>query len=402
MELNRGGVGVPLHKLAHVVGEARKFLQMLGEDVQIDADSGEWLGVDFENKSLNFTAEFVGKVSPAQVRQFHAAFDGVTQLRRATIAQFARIADAIDEDELIGFGLYQSDEESEPSEWRSLSKREALRIAEEIHLLLERTGESSAASRLPAALDTSAGASLFRERREHGGLAERVARLEDEMGRHSEAIDTLRGTATHTEQNLQKLLVAVDSFCDRAARQMERLPAAPAEPRRWRWAIPVAIAATLSVAGFAWFWDAFERRPAATRALAADPAAPPVIVPPVTAPPVTAPAPEKPRPSPPSHAPASVRVDLKAVEPSWVAVYVDGQQTFSKMLDAGQTTTIDSARQVRLRLGNAGGVEITANGKPIGPVGNHGDVRILEFTAAGFRIVPLGRPAARMDASSPL
>ena len=96
---------------------------MLGEDVHIRRDSGEWLGFDFDNKSLNFTAEYVGAVSSEQVREFHAAFDGVTQLRRATIAQFARIADPIGEDELIGFGLYQNDREEEPSEWRSLSKR---------------------------------------------------------------------------------------------------------------------------------------------------------------------------------------------------------------------------------------------------------------------------------------
>src|SRR5262249_11161966 len=128
MELNRGGVGVPLHKLASVVEEAQKFFRMLGDDVHIDNDRGEWLGLDFDNKSLNFTAEYVGPVEPAQVREFYAAFDGVTLMRRATIAQFARIADAIEEDELIGFGLYQNDQEIEPSEWRSLSKREALRI----------------------------------------------------------------------------------------------------------------------------------------------------------------------------------------------------------------------------------------------------------------------------------
>ena len=57
MELNRGGVGVPLHKLARVVDEAEKFFRMLGEDVHIDQHSGVWLGGNFDNKSLNFTAE---------------------------------------------------------------------------------------------------------------------------------------------------------------------------------------------------------------------------------------------------------------------------------------------------------------------------------------------------------
>jgi len=58
--------------------------------------------------------------------------------------------------------------------------------------------------------------------------------------------------------------------------------------------------------------------------------------------------PEAPEPPPP----ASIRVDLKAIQPAWVGVYVDGEQTFTKLLDTDQTTTIDSAHQIRVRLGN--------------------------------------------------
>ena len=258
MELNRGGVGVPLHKLAHVVDEAQKFFRMLGEDVHIGMDKGEWLGFDFDNKSLNFTAEYVGRVDEAQIREFHAAFDGVTLLRRATIAQFARIADPIGEDELIGFGLYQNDQETEPSEWRSLSKREALRITEEIRLLLDRVGDSGGASRIPAALDPNAAASLFKDRREHPSgerrievLASRVDRLESQVTGHSEALTNLRGATTNTEQNLQKLLVTVDAFCDKAARQIERLPApepSAIEAPAFRWRVLLIVAAILALA----------------------------------------------------------------------------------------------------------------------------------------------------------
>jgi len=101
IELNRGGVGVHLHKLASVVDQAQKFFCLLTEDIQIDQSKGEWLGFDFGNESLNFTAEFVGPVTAEQVAAFHAAFDGTTSLRRATIAQFARITEVIEQDELI-------------------------------------------------------------------------------------------------------------------------------------------------------------------------------------------------------------------------------------------------------------------------------------------------------------
>ncbi len=386
MELNRGGVGVPLQKMARVVDEAQKFFRMLAGDVHIDPETGEWLGLDFDNKSLNFTAEFVGPVTAAQASQFRAAFGGVTLLRRATIAQFARIAGAIEEDELIGFGLYQSDEETEPTEWRSLSKRDALRIGEEIHLLLERSEESVVESRLPTALDPSAASALFRERREHGGLAERIARLESEIGRHSEAIETLHGNTAGTEESLQKLLGAVDAFCDRATRQMERLPEPPREGRKGRWAVPLTVAAVCAAAGVSLYREAFEPRPAATRVQAADPVSLPVAAP-VPAAPLLTPQPSDPMP------PASVRVDLKAIEPTWIAVYVDGVQTFTKLLQTDQTTTIDGAYQIRVRLGNAGGVEIAANGKPVGTLGRKGEVRMIEFTSSGFRSVPLGGPA---------
>src|SRR5437899_3365010 len=315
LELNRGGVGVPLEKMARVVDEAQRFFRMLGEDVHIDKDSGDWLGFDFDHESLNFTAEFVGPVDAAQVRDFYAAFNGVTQLRRATIAQFAHIADAIGEDELIGFGLYQDDRQSEPGEWRSLSKREALRITEEIRLLLDRAeGES----RMPAALDPNAAASLFKDRREHAagdrrmeGLAARVERLESDVSSHTDAIQNLRGVTVNTEQNLQKLLVAVDSFCDKASRQMERLPAldAPATPG-FGWRIPATVAAVCAIGGWLLFHGAVEPRDTTAKVQAAVPVKP---EPKPSPPPAAIPA----APKPVLTAPGAHRVELKALEPTW-------------------------------------------------------------------------------------
>src|SRR5271167_3988193 len=115
IELNRRMSGVPLGKMASVVEETRKFFYLLSEDVQIEPDRGEWFASDFDAESLNFTAEYGGPVSTQQVQAFGAAFAGATSLRRATIAQFTRIAEFLGEDELVGFGLYQSDQESEPS-----------------------------------------------------------------------------------------------------------------------------------------------------------------------------------------------------------------------------------------------------------------------------------------------
>jgi len=42
---------------------------------------------------------------------------------------------------------------------------------------------------------------------------------------------------------------------------------------------------------------------------------------------------------------------------------------------------------VMLRLGNAGAVTITLNGKPIGEIGPKGQVRTVQLTSGGFQIV---------------
>ena len=241
IELNRGGVGVPLDKLASVVMQAQSFFRMLGDDVHIDQNQGEWLGFDFDHESLNFTAEFVGPVTQDQVAAFHSAFDGTTGLRRATIAQFARIADAIEEDEVIGFGLYLN-EGDDPAEWRCLSRRDALRITEEIRVLLG-AGETGQESHLPAVADVNTGARYLFGRRDRSvetaklagavrdveaSLSKRLSRLEGEVADHSGHIQDLRSKSVEAEQSMGRLLSAVEGFCEQAAIRLETVTAAPA------------------------------------------------------------------------------------------------------------------------------------------------------------------------------
>ena len=62
-------------------------------------------------------------------------------------------------------------------------------------------------------------------------------------------------------------------------------------------------------------------------------------------------------------------------------------------MDPNTTRTVEADREIMLRLGNAGGVSISLNGKPIGPAGPKGQVRTLQFTSGGFQIVP-AKPSA--------
>jgi hypothetical protein len=159
-------------------------------------------------------------------------------LRRATIAQFARIADAIEEDEVIGFGLYLTDGD-DPAEWRCLSRRDALRITEEIRVLLG-AGESGQESHLPAVADVNSGARYLFGRRERNvetaklagavreveaSLSKRLSRLEGEVADHSGHIQDLRAKSVEAEQSMGRLLSAVEGFCEQAASRLETVTA---------------------------------------------------------------------------------------------------------------------------------------------------------------------------------
>jgi cytoskeleton protein RodZ len=94
---------------------------------------------------------------------------------------------------------------------------------------------------------------------------------------------------------------------------------------------------------------------------------------------------------------ATVHVEIVADEASWVLARADGKYLFSDTVAAHATRLVEGVREVTLRLGNAGGVTISLNGKPIGPAGPKGQVRTLQFTSGGFQIVPPKPPAAVVE-----
>src|SRR5216683_2160125 len=122
-----------------------------------------------------------------------------------------------------------------------------------------------------------------------------------------------------------------------------------------------------------------------TPLVAAPPAAFPVAAPPAAVPVATPPAPVQADGSP-------VRVGLSAGEKTWISISSDGKNIFSSLLEPHQTKLVVASEKVRLLIGNAGGLEISLNGKPIGPVGSRGQICVVELTPAGFQIVPRKYP----------
>ena len=155
-------------------------------------------------------------------------------------------------------------------------------------------------------------------------------------------------------------------------------PAAPPVQASTTEAAPTAPATAAAVPAAPATADRTDAPPATETTAAAKPAA--------TATPLAGTAPANPN--------APVRVELVAAEPVWVLARSDGKYLFSGTIEANQTRLVEANSTVTLRLGNAGGVNITLNGKPIGAVGPKGQVRTVQLTSGGFEIVAAPKPPA--------
>ncbi len=82
-----------------------------------------------------------------------------------------------------------------------------------------------------------------------------------------------------------------------------------------------------------------------------------------------------------------IAIEIAATDPTWISVTADGKNLFADTLAPGQTKTFDARDNARLRIGNAGGIDVKFNGKPVGPLGPKGQIRTLVFTPANFRLV---------------
>lgn len=99
------------------------------------------------------------------------------------------------------------------------------------------------------------------------------------------------------------------------------------------------------------------------------------------------PAPPAPTPTPSAQRTtpaAGVRVVLETGERDvWLRALVDGDQVMTETLPPGSTETFQGQQQIRLRLGDAGAVELTVNGQPQGSLGGSGEPVWITIDADG-------------------
>jgi len=111
---------------------------------------------------------------------------------------------------------------------------------------------------------------------------------------------------------------------------------------------------------------------------------PPPSVPARESSPASSPAPEAPVP-PASTTGASV--DVAANERTWVSLSSDGKKLFAGVLRASESKKFVIGESAKLLTGNAAALDIRLNGKPIGPIGPRGRVRMVVFTPDAYQIL---------------
>lgn len=151
VELNKGRVGIPLDKLGRVVKETLQFLTAVDQDIGIGDDPKSWLALNFGNSSVNFDCLRVGELEPAVIDRGNRIIrsimandysDPETDLlvRPMTRLQYTQIANPIDPDEKVLFGLY-GNQDDEPVDWFELTRESAIRVLEDTPQIVTYYGE---------------------------------------------------------------------------------------------------------------------------------------------------------------------------------------------------------------------------------------------------------------------
>ena len=71
---------------------------------------------------------------------------------------------------------------------------------------------------------------------------------------------------------------------------------------------------------------------------------------------------------------------------SWVAATVDGKRQLYQIVQPGAPHTLRGAREIAIRVGDAGAIRWSVNGRPAEPMGSPGEVRTVKVTAGDGRL----------------
>lgn len=72
--------------------------------------------------------------------------------------------------------------------------------------------------------------------------------------------------------------------------------------------------------------------------------------------------------------PERLNLTVLAREKTWIFAIFDGLEKREMMLQAGERRSLSAKDTILLRLGNAGGIKLVYQGRPLPPLGSHGEV----------------------------
>jgi cytoskeleton protein RodZ len=71
---------------------------------------------------------------------------------------------------------------------------------------------------------------------------------------------------------------------------------------------------------------------------------------------------------------SGVALMLQFDEPSWIEISADGEKVFGGTISAGDSRKFEARKTFSITLGNAGGVRVSIDGRPLAPLGRPGQV----------------------------
>ncbi|MBY0502381.1 MAG: DUF4115 domain-containing protein [Bryobacteraceae bacterium] len=93
-----------------------------------------------------------------------------------------------------------------------------------------------------------------------------------------------------------------------------------------------------------------------------------------------------------------LQIVISAREQTWIKLVADGKNIYMGLIEPGQSQAIENASNAELLTGNAGGIEVKQNGRPLPGLGSSGEVRTVVFDTENYQV---RQPAPKPKAPEP-
>jgi hypothetical protein len=86
----------------------------------------------------------------------------------------------------------------------------------------------------------------------------------------------------------------------------------------------------------------------------------------------------------------ALRAELRPRATCWITATADGKRVAYRLVNGGERLTLDASRELVLRVGDAGSVDLSINGSPGRPLGARAQAVTIRLTPANYRgfVVP--------------